>query len=219
MGVSLSEIAGIVRCGDRVRMQRALDQLVKAVKATPELDEAKGEALTFIAVVTAATLEIGGDRTMHRVQLEAARSLDRMESHQGVADEAVRIATEITSSMFSPLPNPSYVLIERALQLLSERYGDDLNDDVVAAKYGLSTSHFRHLFKEVTGTPFSKYLSNLRLEKAKEMIVEDNFATINEIAIACGFSAASHFTRAFTARFSVSPSALRKGSLAVQVNR
>lgn len=200
-------------------MQRAIDQLVRAVNATKDLDEAKGEALTFIAVVTAATLEIGGDRHMHRVQLEAARSLDRMTTHEDVAAEAVRISTDVTSSMFSPLPNPSHVLIERSLEMLSEKFGDDLNDDVVAAKFGLSTSHFRHLFKEVTGTPFSKYLSNLRLERAKEMIVSDNFATINEVAVACGFSAPSHFTRAFTARFAVSPSALRKGSLSVQVNR
>lgn len=200
-------------------MKRATDQLVKAVLVTEDLDEAKGEALTFIAVVTAATLELGGDRKMHRVQLDAARRLDKLTTHREIAEEAVKITQEVAAAMYAPLPNPSQVLIERALVILNEKFMDDIDDDVVAARLGLSTSHFRHLFREVTGTPFSKYLSSLRLEKAKEMIVEDSFVSINEVATACGFTAASHFTRAFSARFSVSPTAMRKGSLAVQVNR
>lgn len=199
-------------------MQKAIDQLTLAVLNTPDLDEAKGEALTFIAVVTAATLELGGDRRMHRVQLDAARRLDKLTTHSAVAAEATKITQEIGSAMFSPLPNPSQVLVERALGILNQKFMEDINDDVIAARLGLSTSHFRHLFREVTGTPFSKYLSSLRLEKAKEMIVEDNFRSINEIASACGFNAASHFTRAFSARFSVSPTEMRRGSLAVQVN-
>jgi AraC-like DNA-binding protein len=217
-GVSLSEIAGIVRCADRTRMQNALDQLVRGVLATQDLDEAKGEALTFIAVVTAATLELGGDRRMHRVQLDAARRLDTLTNHQEVAEVAAAITHEVAAALFAPLPNPSHILVERALGILNDKFMEDIDDDVIAARLGLSTSHFRHLFREVTGTPFSKYLSSLRLEKAKEMIVEDSFISINEVATACGFSAASHFTRAFSARFSVSPTEMRRGSLAVQVN-
>lgn len=218
-GVSLAEIAGIVRCADRNRMQRALDQLVRGVLATDDLDEAKGEALTFIAVVTAATLELGGDRIMHRVQLDAARRLDKLGSHEEVAKEAALITQEVASAMFAPLPNPSQVLVERALSILNDKFMEDIDDDLIATRLGLSTSHFRHLFREVTGSSFNRYLSSLRLEKAKEMIVEDNFRSINEVAVACGFHAASHFTRAFSARFSVSPTEMRKGSLAVQVNR
>lgn len=218
-GVSLSEIAGIVRCADRTRMQRALDQLVRAIHITDDIDEAKGEALTFIAMVTAATLEMGGDRRMHKVQLDAARRLLPLTRHQEVAETSLAIVREVASAMFAPLPNPSQVLIERALEVLNEKYMEEIDDDVVATKLGLSTSHFRHLFREVTGIPFAKYLASLRLEKAKEMIVQDTFRSINEIAAACGFNAASHFTRAFSARFAVSPTEMRKGSLAVQVNR
>lgn len=50
-GIALSEIGGIVRCGDRYRLGKALAQLERSLMLTDDLDEARGEALTFIAMV------------------------------------------------------------------------------------------------------------------------------------------------------------------------
>ncbi|MEQ1935711.1 MAG: AraC family transcriptional regulator [Fimbriimonadaceae bacterium] len=218
-GISLAEIPGIVRCADRVRLRQAIDQLVAAIKRTEDIEEAKGEALTFVAVVTAATLELGADRSMHRVQLEAARSLDLLETQSAIAEEARVICERVASSLFAPTPNPTQLLIDRALEIIDRRYGEELTDAVVASWVGLSTSHFRHLFREVTGQPFSKYLVALRLEKARRMLVESNHLSVGDVALACGFAGASHFTRSFTSRFSANPTTLRGSHLAVQGNR
>ncbi|MEQ1821700.1 MAG: AraC family transcriptional regulator [Fimbriimonadaceae bacterium] len=217
-GISLSEIPGIVRCADRAKLRQAIEQLVSAIKRTDDVEEAKGEALTFVAVVTAATLELGADRSMHRVQLEAARALDKLDSQADIAEEAKVICERVAASLFVPPANPTQLLIDRALQILDRRYGEDLTDAVVASWIGLSTSHFRHLFREVTGQPFSKYLVALRLEKAKKLLVESDLP-IGAVALTCGFAGTSHFTRSFTSRFSANPTTLRGSHLAVQGNR
>ena len=80
----------------------------------------------------------------------------------------------------------------------------------MAQQLGLSTSHFRYLFKQATGQPFHKYLVSLRLEKARRMLVEQGLP-VSTVAKAVGFSALSHFSRAFAQRFSVSPTSLRRG--------
>lgn len=218
LGVSLGEIAGIVRCRDRSRMKKAIDQLALAIEKTASLDDAKGEALTFIGIVTAAMLENGGGRDMHRVQLLAARSIDRMRSHEEVAEEATRVCMELAAPICQPIAKPAYMVIDHVLEYLNGHLGSDLRDTTVSSKFHLSVSHFRFLFSHVTGQSYSKYVLSLRLERAKEMIVSDPFRPISQISRACGFIAAPHFTRAFQKRFGVGPNELRRNSLATQTH-
>ncbi|MEZ0327164.1 MAG: helix-turn-helix domain-containing protein [Fimbriimonas sp.] len=208
-GIALSEIPSIVRLGDRVKFSKALDQLERSLLTTQELDEARGEALTFLAMVTAATLEMGGSRGMHREQLQAAREFDRIEDPSKLAETARRRAEEISASSFKEQQSPSSYLVDRALALVERNYARDLNDATVADQLGLSTSHFRYLFKEATGQPFHKYLVSLRLEKARQMLVEGDLS-VSEVARAVGFAGLSHFSRAFAQRFAVSPTHLRR---------
>jgi AraC-like DNA-binding protein len=208
-GIALSEIPSIVRLGDRVKFSKALDQLERSLLTTQELDEARGEALTFLAMVTAATLEMGGSRGMHREQLEAAREFDTIQDLQKLAEAARRRAETISASSFKEQQSPSSYLVDRALALVERNYARDLNDASVADQLGLSTSHFRYLFKEATGQPFHKYLVSLRLEKARQMLVEGDLS-VSEVARAVGFAGLSHFSRAFAQRFAVSPTHLRR---------
>lgn len=213
-GVALSELAAVVRVGDRVTLRRALDQLEDAVSKTTDLDEIKGECLTFIAVVVAAMLEMGGARSMHRVQLDAARKLDSLTSVKEIMRVTRSIVESIVSPLSGPSSNPSSLLVDRALAILNRNFAKNLSDTSVAEQLNLSTSHFRYLFKEVTGQPFRKYLIGLRLEKARRLLLEANMP-VSEVAAAVGFNGLAHFSRAFAQRFSVSPTSLRRGSAAV----
>lgn len=210
-GVPLAEVASIVRLGDRLKFGRALDQLEAAILNAEDLDEARGQALTFLAMVTAGTLEMGGSRSMHRLQLQAARELDRLGATVDIARAARRYIEEISSTLFKDLQSPSSYLVDRALALVERNYAKDLSDVAVANQLGLSTSHFRYLFKEATGQPFHKYLVSLRLEKARHLLVEENMP-ISAVAKAVGFTGLSHFSRAFAQRFSVSPTQIRRGA-------
>jgi AraC-like DNA-binding protein len=213
-GVALSELAAVVRLGDRVTLRRALDQLQDAVTRTQDLDEAKGEALTFIAVVTAATIEMGVSRTMHRVQLEAARRLDALDDPAEIVAETRFIVEELALPASIGSGSPSGMLIDRALTIVGRNFAKDISDTTISNQLGLSTSHFRYLFREVTGQPFHKYLIALRLEKARRLLLEAAMP-VSDVASAVGFNGLAHFSRAFTQRFSVSPTNLRRSAPAL----
>lgn len=207
--VSLDEVGAVVRMGDRVRFQKALSQLEFAIRMTPmTLDEAKSTALTFLGVVCAAQLELGAPREMHGFLLNAARALDAKKSALDVANEANKLAETCTQSLMSDQTNPTQTAIDRALEFIDRNFAKKLTDQGIAAGVGLSTSHFRHLFKESTGQPFHKYLINLRLEKAKQFIVDMNM-NVSEVSSAVGFASSAHFSRAFAQRFGCPPSSIR----------
>ncbi|HEY3781796.1 MAG TPA: AraC family transcriptional regulator [Fimbriimonadaceae bacterium] len=213
-GVALSELAAVVRVGDRVTLRSALDQLEAALQKSGDLDEAKGEALTFLAVVTAAMLEMGGPRSMHRIQLESARKLDSLKTIDQVITETRTIVENTVSILTGTLGSPSAILVDRALSILNRNFAKNLTDGSVAEQLNLSTSHFRYLFKEVTGQPFHKYLIALRLERARKLLLEANMP-VSEVAAAVGFNGLAHFSRAFAQRFAVSPTNLRRSGVTV----
>lgn len=216
-GVSLSEVPAIVRVGDRVRMREALDQLEAGILATENLDEARGEALTFLAVATAAMLEIGGSREMHRVQLDAARSFERLCTQPEIAASVRLYVSRVAPRLFEEETEPNAPLLNRAMALIERNFARKLSDASIAEHLGLSTSHFRHLFRRATGQPFHRYLVSLRLEKARQMLAERDMP-VTEVASAVGFCGLSHFSRAFTQRFAASPSQVRRtGESAVSV--
>jgi AraC family transcriptional regulator len=94
--------------------------------------------------------------------------------------------------------------LRRVIEFMSVHYAEQITLDQLAAEAGISKYHFTRLFRQKLGkTPF-RYLSEIRLIAARRMLVTTNLR-VNEIALACGYTAASYFTIAFTARYGVSP--------------
>ena len=211
-GIALSELGAIVRLRDRVKFRKAIDQLEKAVLNTEDLEEAKGEALTFIAVATAATLEIGASRTMHRFQLEAARKLDGAKSTTEVANISKQLLSQSVGSLIEKSDSPNDRLVDRALSMVDRQFSKPLTDALVADQLGLSPSHFRFLFRQATGQPFHRYLIGVRLERARQMLAEQGIP-VSEAAYAVGFNGLSHFSRAFSQRFAANPTQVRNASV------
>jgi len=210
-GIPLSEVGACLRMADRVKFFKAVDQLEQGLMRARDLDEARSQTLTFIAIVTAALLEMGGSRAMHRVQLETARELDRLESVEDIAEAARTRVESLVCHLMKEQEGPSSHLVDRALAIVDRNFAKNLSDATVAAQLGLSTSHFRFLFRQATGQPFHKYLVALRLEKAKAMLV-DGQMTVSAVARQVGFQGLSHFSRAFTQRFNISPTSVRRST-------
>jgi len=207
----LAEVAAAVRLGDRLRFGQALDQLDENIDEAENLNEARGHAITFLGVIAAAMLETANPHLSHRLLLESARQLEAATTRTQVRESIRSRILETVDNQFASSESPSDRLVDRALAIIERHYAKDITDSMIAAQLGLSTSHFRYLFRQATGHPFHKYLVALRLEKAKKMLIEDELP-ISQVASAVGFAGLSHFSRAFTQRFSASPSHIRRAA-------
>ncbi|MDO5422721.1 MAG: AraC family transcriptional regulator [Eubacteriales bacterium] len=94
---------------------------------------------------------------------------------------------------------------------VADHYQDcDLSVESVAERYGLSVSYFSKLFNQYTGKTFPDYVNQLRLQKAKELLLADPGMPVGEIAELVGFHSSSYFSAAFRKYYGVSPSQIRK---------
>lgn len=99
--------------------------------------------------------------------------------------------------------------INQIVEYLNNNYGEDLSIDDLALKINYSPSHFSRVFKEETGESPQIYLINLRLQKAKHLLLIRG-KTITEIALECGFNSSSHFCVSFLRKYDKTPTDFRK---------
>lgn len=71
-----------------------------------------------------------------------------------------------------------------------------------------STFYFCKLFKKATGLTFTDYLSRVRIEKAKNLLLNPNLR-VSEIAYEVGFQSLTHFNRMFRKLAGQSPTHYR----------
>ena len=86
--------------------------------------------------------------------------------------------------------------VNRALDFVHRNYSRKLTITEVCAAVAMSKSRFSETFRHETGMSFSKYLSQYRIERAKELMNTGNL-TLSEIALRTGFYDQSHFTKTF----------------------
>src|SRR6201987_4094845 len=84
--------------------------------------------------------------------------------------------------------------------------GEPLTVADMAERVSLSPSAFAHLFRKVTGQSPYQFLKEMRLDKARELLIDGQFA-VTRVSKEGGYGNVSHFIREFRARFGVTPRA------------
>lgn len=98
--------------------------------------------------------------------------------------------------------------ITRAKKFIEEHQAEEISLGDVAKAVNTSTFYFCKMFKKATGLNFTDYLSRVRVEKAKNLLLNPNMR-ISEVAFAAGFQSLSHFNRVFRRIAGESPTNFR----------
>lgn len=118
--------------------------------------------------------------------------------------DAVVKLLEIFASHLSELSNQIVVqqenaeppMITRAKQYIRENQAEELSLGQVAKAVNASAFYFCKMFKKGTGMNFTEYVCRVRIESAKNLLLNPNLR-ISEIAYQVGFQSLTHFNRVF----------------------
>ncbi len=101
--------------------------------------------------------------------------------------------------------------IYRVQDYISTHFDQELNLEKLAQISAFSPFHFHRIFKAIAGETLYDFIQRIRLEKSCAMLSSDNDMRIIDIALCCGFSTPSSFSKAFKQRYNISPSEWRNG--------
>ena len=95
-------------------------------------------------------------------------------------------------------------IIDKAKEYIFSNYKNDISLDDVSREVDISPYYFSKIFKKETGENFIEYLTNIRIEKAKELL-ENTDMSMKEICIEVGYSNPNYFSRSFKKNVGVTP--------------
>lgn len=119
-------------------------------------------------------------------------------------DESMRVIRDRNGSY--------HLFIHRTLEQVNRKYATELSLKTLAAGFNVSPAYLGQLFKEETGKYFNDYLTEVRLQTSRSLLLETNLK-INEIVQRIGIPNQSYFNRVFKKTYDISPMEFRRQSL------
>lgn len=92
--------------------------------------------------------------------------------------------------------------VNEAIHYMKENYMRPVSINEIARSLGMSESGFCQYFKKITGVSPKEFLTNIRMEKAKNLIINTN---VTEAALDLGYENISHFITLFKEKYGLTP--------------
>lgn len=109
----------------------------------------------------------------------------------------------------SHIKDEKYASIQKAIYYIRTHFREPINLKDVSEFSGVSQSVLSKNFTKILGVGFKEYLTQLRLDYAKQLIVQTDFS-ITDIAYSCGFNSLSYFQNVFVNKYKMTPKNYRK---------
>ena len=131
----------------------------------------------------------------------------------GTLDEVIDyLKTYILKSLTDWMEEKKYVEarpIRVAKQYISDNYYKALTLEMVSREIGFNATYFSSMFKKETDMNFSEYLKKIRIDNAKNMLL-DTDQSVEDISYAVGYSDIKYFSRLFKKLTGLTPTEFRK---------
>ncbi|MDO5422122.1 MAG: AraC family transcriptional regulator [Eubacteriales bacterium] len=205
----LSKLYQYLLSGQKQIFAEALDKLIRHYHVDPYLYERNVRGIYYSVrhAIVCAAIELSiPERELALPVWSGSNGFE--EGIEGLKQAALRLMDANEKKKKSH----NHALKEGITQYILEHFQDaNLTAAGVCQEMKISEKYLAQFLKEQTGKTFAKYVEDLRIEKAKELLVSTDFCN-ERIAEEAGFGSPNSFYRVFNKKMGVSPGVYRKNA-------
>ncbi|MGG1519306.1 response regulator [Paenibacillus oryzisoli] len=149
--------------------------------------------LVQLAAKIARKADIPTDWMVQELSIFQRPGLTSEQAVTAVCDIYTRLALELQKLNVSPGHSRH---VKQALQILATRYREGITLEETAEELGITSSYLSRLVKEECGRTFTELLTEHRIERGKQLLLE-GVTPLKEMHAKLGFSSSSYFIRVF----------------------
>ncbi len=94
--------------------------------------------------------------------------------------------------------------LSQVIQMMESNIEEPISPSILAKDVGMSTRQLERLFRRYLNRSPKRYYMELRLQKARNLLMQTDMSVIN-VALACGFASPSHFSKCYRAHYDITP--------------
>ncbi len=94
--------------------------------------------------------------------------------------------------------------LSQVIQMMEANIEEPISPSILARDVGMSTRQLERLFRRYLNRSPKRYYMELRLQKARNLLMQTDMSVIN-VALACGFASPSHFSKCYRAHYNTTP--------------
>ncbi len=94
--------------------------------------------------------------------------------------------------------------LSQVIQMMESNIEEPMSPADLAEEVGMSTRQLERLFRRYLNRSPKRYYMELRLQKARNLLMQTEMSVIN-VALACGFASPSHFSKCYRAHYNTTP--------------
>lgn len=194
--------------GDYTNSKRYFDSFTAEIKAHKNKTVALNSCLDFLLELSkyVPQREVKDQITQTITQMTGLRTF---EEYRAVMKRIIAMVCQEANLKKEEAKGKS--LIDRVMSYLDMHYDEsNLNLQYVADEFHVSTSHLSRMFKREKGINFNEHLSMKRVEKARELMNEDQRLSVLKIANQVGFADGKYFGQVFKKYYGITPSEFKE---------
>lgn len=153
--------------------------------------------ITYINNIRLSVAQASNDRSVEGINIISVHNIISESQSVQELNELVREVCRSITAKINNYNNKSIKLVLRkAINYIQKHYKEQITLNIVAEHVYVSTSYLSRMFKKELGINFIDYLNGLRIEKAKELLMDPKYKTY-EVAEKVGINDAHYFSRLF----------------------
>ena len=170
----------------------------------------KLKCLEFILWAEHIAYENGGLTYHFRSRQEYLPNMIEFEDYSVLKNWFIEKISTACRNIITIKQRRSKNVIKVAKKYIEDHYNKDISLDDVSRVVDVSPYYFSKIFKEQTGKNFIDYLTNLRIEMAKKLLIKSE-VSMKEICASIGYSDPNYFSRSFKRNVGVTPTEFKEG--------
>lgn len=204
----LEKLIWEIKLGNPNSIENEIEYLFEKVKKVGKVEMMKLIAIDIIVEMFKLYSAVVGKSS------SLTAYVDRLEKKEINVNEVrklcLNLATDINQKIQDRIKSKHFRVIEQVKNIIKSKFSDpSLSLNNVATELHISMNYLSSLFKKETGQSFTQYLTNFRIDKAKELLKTTDLKTY-EIAYEVGYDDPQYFSTVFKKIVGVSPSEYRE---------
>ena len=211
---SEQELLGKVKIGDRTGAKEILNSILGTIlfHNPGELGILKARLLELLSILSRSAVEGGVDvDVMLGKNLAYVNKVMRINNQEDLCAWISTALNEFIELVYSSQDARKVTQIRPAINYIDANYDKPITLAEIARASYLSVSRLAHLFKEQMGITIIDYLTSVRIERAKQLLLATD-QNCTEICFQVGYNNQSYFTRTFKELVGMTPRQFRVGN-------